>query len=50
MTEWEAGRWFSHEEALQMLEGAHPEGFTSPQHLAIANTLLKAWAVEGERV
>ncbi|RDJ24906.1 NAD(+) diphosphatase [Bosea caraganae] len=47
-TELEAGRWFSREEALQMLEGKHPEGFTSPQHLAIANTILKAWAVEGE--
>jgi len=47
-TELEAGRWFSREEALQMLEGKHPEGFTSPQHLAIANTILRAWAVEGE--
>ena len=47
-TELEAGRWFSRAEALQMLEGVHPEGFTSPQHLAIANTLLKAWAVDGE--
>ncbi|MDP3258750.1 MAG: NAD(+) diphosphatase [Bosea sp. (in: a-proteobacteria)] len=49
MTELEAGRWFTREEALAMLEGTHPEGFTSPQHLAIANTLLRAWAVEGER-
>lgn len=48
--ELEAGRWFSRAEALQMLEGNHPEGFTSPQHLAIANTILRAWAVEGEEV
>lgn len=48
MTELEAGRWFSRDEALQMLEGAHPEGFSSPQHLAIANTLLKAWAIDRE--
>ncbi|MBX9876565.1 MAG: NAD(+) diphosphatase, partial [Beijerinckiaceae bacterium] len=49
MTELEAGRWFTRDEALAMLDGTHPEGFTSPQHLAIANTLLRAWAVEGER-
>jgi NAD+ diphosphatase len=47
-TELEAGRWFSRTEALQMLEGTHAEGFTAPQHLAIANTILKAWAIEGE--
>jgi NAD+ diphosphatase len=48
MTELEAGRWFSRAEALQMLEGAHPEGLSCPQHIAIANTLLKAWALDGE--
>jgi NAD+ diphosphatase len=47
-TELEAGRWFSRAEALQMLDGTHAEGFTAPQHLAIANTILRAWAVEGE--
>lgn len=46
--ELEAGRWFSRAEALKMLDGSHPEGFTAPQHLAIANTILRAWAVEGE--
>ena len=48
MTELEAGRWFSRAEALQMLEGAHPDGLSCPQHIAIANTLLKAWAIDGE--
>lgn len=48
MTELEAGRWFSRTEALQMLDGANPDGLSCPQHIAIANTLLKAWAVDGE--
>ena len=48
MTELEAGRWFSRAEALQMLDGAHPDGLSCPQHIAIANTLLKAWAVDRE--
>lgn len=42
-TELEAGRWFSREEAALMLKGQHPEGLTAPVHIAIANTLLKAW-------
>ena len=48
-TELEAGRWFSRQEALQMLEGTHPDNLFCPPHMAIANTLLKAWALEGER-
>lgn len=50
MTELEEGRWFSRAEALQMLDGAHPDGLSCPQHIAIANTLLKAWAIDGEEV
>ena len=50
MTELEAGRWFPREEVLQMLEGRHPEGLVCPQHIAIANTLVRAWALEGERI
>ena len=42
-TELEAGRWFTRAEAELMLEGRHPEGFTPPVHIAIANTLLRAW-------
>lgn len=47
-TELEAGRWFSRAEALQMLDGKHPDELFCPPHMAIANTLLKAWAVDGE--
>ena len=47
-TELEAGRWFSRAEALQMLEGKHPDNLFCPPHMAIANTILKAWAVDGE--
>lgn len=47
-TELEDGRWFSREEVLAMLDGQHPDGLNAPVHIAIANTLLKAWAVDGE--
>lgn len=50
MTELEEGRWFPREEVLQMLEGKHPDGLACPQHIAIANTLVRAWALEGERI
>lgn len=50
MTELEEGRWFPREEVLQMLEGKHPDGLGCPQHIAIANTLVRAWALEGERI
>jgi NAD+ diphosphatase len=46
--ELEDGRWFSRQEALQMLEGTHPDNLFCPPHMAIANTLLKAWAVDRE--
>lgn len=49
-TELEDGRWFSRTEALAMLAGEHPDGIFCPPHMAIANTLLKAWAREGENV
>ncbi|CAM5771508.1 NAD(+) diphosphatase [Bosea minatitlanensis] len=50
MTELEAGRWFPRDEVLQMLDGRHPDGLACPQHIAIANTLVRAWALEGERI
>ena len=50
MTELEEGRGFPRAEALQMLEGKHPDGLACPQHIAIANTLVRAWALEGERI
>lgn len=49
MTELEAGRWFAREEVLAMMEGRHPDGLTCPQHIAIAHTLVRAWALEGEQ-
>jgi NAD+ diphosphatase len=50
MTELEEGRWFPRAEVLQMLEGKHPDGLACPQHIAIANTLVRAWALDGERI
>lgn len=49
MTELEDGRWFPRAEVLQMLEGKHPDGLSCPQHIAIANTLVRAWVLEGEQ-
>lgn len=49
MAELEDGRWFPRAEVLQMLEGTHPDGLACPQHIAIANTLVRAWALEGEQ-
>ncbi len=42
-TELEEGRWFSRDEVRAMLKGQHPEGFTAPIRVAIANTLMRAW-------
>lgn len=41
--ELEGARWFTREEALQMLAGKHPDCFCPPQ-FAIAHQLIKAWA------
>jgi NAD+ diphosphatase len=46
--ELEDARWFSREETRAMLEGRHPDGLLCPQPIAIANSLMKAWALEGE--
>jgi NAD+ diphosphatase len=48
--ELEDARWFSREETRAMLEGRHPDGLLCPQPIAIANSLMKAWALEGEGV
>ncbi len=42
-TELEEGRWFSRDEVRAMLRGQHPEGFSAPIKVAIANTLMRAW-------
>ena len=36
-------RWFSREECLQLLEGRHPDGLTSPGRQAIARYLIKSF-------
>ncbi|WP_183754749.1 NAD(+) diphosphatase [Pseudochelatococcus contaminans] len=41
--ELEDARWFSRDEARQMLAGHHPEGLTAPRPMAIAHHLLKAF-------
>jgi NAD+ diphosphatase len=46
--ELEDGRWFTRHEAVQMLRKQHPDGLFCPPRSAIANTLLWAWAVDGE--
>ncbi len=42
-TELEEGRWFSRDEVRAMMKGQHPEGYTAPIRVAIANTLMRAW-------
>ncbi len=42
-TEIEAARWFSREEARQILSGSHPEVYAPPP-MAVAHHILKAWA------
>lgn len=42
-TELESGRWFTREEAKQLIEGKHPECWAPPP-FAIAHQLLKTWS------
>ena len=37
-------RWFTREETLAMLDGSHPDGLSTPPRMAIAHTLIRAWA------
>jgi NAD+ diphosphatase len=46
--ELEDGRWFTRHEAAQMLKKQHPDGLFCPPRAAIANSLLWAWAMDGE--
>ena len=48
--ELEDARWFSREEVILMLKSKHPEGLLAPQPIAIAHSLMRAWALEGETV
>ena len=36
-------RWFSRDEAAQMIARTHPEGFTSPAPVAIAYHIIRTW-------
>jgi NAD+ diphosphatase len=36
-------RWFSRDEAKQMLDGTHPQGLKAPSPIAIAHQLVRAW-------
>ena len=45
-TELEDARWFSREEARLMLSRTHPDGLTCPPRLAIANLLIRSWALD----
>ena len=45
--ELEDARWFEREEVALMLARAHPEGFTTPQPVAIAYHIIRAWLEDG---
>ncbi|MCX5496334.1 NAD(+) diphosphatase [Kaistia dalseonensis] len=40
-------RWFSRDETMSMLNGEHPDGLATPPRMAIAHTLIRAWAEAG---
>ena len=46
--ELEHARWFTRDEVRLMIEGTHPEGLLAPQPMAIANAIMRAWALDGE--
>ena len=48
--ELEDARFFTRDEVRLMLQGQHPEGLLAPQPMAIANAIMRAWALDGERV
>ena len=47
--ELEHARWFTRDEVRLMIEGTHPEGLLAPQPMAIANAIMRAWALDGVR-
>jgi len=46
--ELEDARWFSRDEVISMLKGEHAQGLLAPQPIAIANAIMRAWALDGE--
>lgn len=45
--ELEACRWFDRAEVLTMIDGTHPEGLKTPPPIAIASSIIRAWAEKG---
>jgi len=45
-TELEDARWFTRAEVEEMLGGAHANGLGAPQPIAIARSLMRAWAFD----
>ena len=48
--ELEDARFFTRDEVRLMLTGQHPDGLLAPQPMAIANAIMRAWALDGEGV
>ena len=46
--ELENARWFTRDEVKGMLTRTHPDGLICPPPIAIANSLMHAWAFDGE--
>ena len=45
--ELEDARWFSRDEAAQMLTRRHPDGLTTPPGVAIAYHIIRSWVEDG---
>jgi len=45
--ELEACRWFDRAEVRSMIAGTHPEGLKTPPPIAIASSIIRAWAESG---
>jgi NAD+ diphosphatase len=50
LAELEDARWFSRDEVRAMLTGSHPDQLVCPPSIAIANSIMRAWAIEGAAV
>jgi NAD+ diphosphatase len=46
--ELEDARWFTRDEVRSMIENRHPDGLICPPPIAIANGIMRAWALDGE--
>lgn len=50
ISELEDARWFSREEAVEMLMRRHPGGLSTPPPVAIAHHIIRAWVERGDDV